>query len=123
MCEQVILRALDRTSIPEYKPARPRLVHYPRTAYFKRARATEELERMIKAAQDKGLGPESVDSIYLKGEEAIMEHEKRNGYDKDFGPGGVLMWKTGEPFRNFVPDAKQVVVVENIVQATHVSQV
>ncbi len=44
---------------------------------------------MIAAAKSKGLGPESIDSIYLKGEEAIREHEMRNGYDKPRGPAGV----------------------------------
>jgi hypothetical protein len=90
LCEQVILRALNRTSIPEYKPTRPRLAHYPRTAFFKRARVGEELERMVAEARREGLGPEAVDSVYLKGEEAIREHERRNGYDREVGPGGVL---------------------------------
>lgn len=46
---------------------------------------------MIKAAEAQGLGKESVDSIYLKGEEAIAEHEKRNGYDKAYPPTGVIL--------------------------------
>lgn len=91
LCEQVILRALDRTSIPEYKPTRPRLAHYPRTAYFKRARITEELQRMIAAAEAKGFSKDDVDSVYLNGEAAILEHEKRNGYDKEYGPHGVIL--------------------------------
>lgn len=110
LCEQVILRALNRTSIPEYKPTRPRLAHYPRTAYFKRARITEELSRLIAAAEEKGLSSESVDSIYLKGEDAIAEHERRNGYDKAYGPGGVIQWKEGGKFEDISTVARQVFV-------------
>lgn len=89
LCEQVILRAMGRTSIPEYQITRPRLASYPRTAFFKRERVHDELERMLADAKAKGLGPDAVDSIYLKGEEAILEHERRNGYDKPWGPNGV----------------------------------
>jgi len=91
LCEQVILRALNRTSIPEYKPTRPREVSYPRTAYFKRNRVPDELERMVAAARAKGLGLESVDSVYLRGEAAILEHDRRNGYDKPVGVHGVVL--------------------------------
>ncbi|BEJ12560.1 hypothetical protein CspHIS471_0210200 [Cutaneotrichosporon sp. HIS471] len=90
LCEQVVLRALNRTSIPEYKPTRERLAFYPRTAYFKRERVKAELERMVKAAAEDGKPASSVDSIYLRGEDAIREHEKRNGYDKEIGPTGVV---------------------------------
>lgn len=51
----------------------------------------KELERMIDDAKSKGLGPESVDSVYLRGEEALLEHESRNGYNVEFGPTGVAM--------------------------------
>jgi hypothetical protein len=44
---------------------------------------------MIAAAKAKGLGPDSVDSIYLKGEDAMRAHERRNGYDRPHGPGGI----------------------------------
>ena len=64
---------------------------YPRTAFFKRARVADELERMVSDAKRRRLGPESVDSIYLRGEAAIKEHERRNGYDKAFGPSGVAL--------------------------------
>lgn len=37
---------------------------------------------MLAHAASQGLGPESVDSIYLQGDEALEEHMKRNGYDK-----------------------------------------
>ncbi|KAG7530408.1 hypothetical protein FFLO_05071 [Filobasidium floriforme] len=88
-CEKVILRALGRESIPEYRPIRERQAYFPRTATFKRARIDAELERMIAAAAAEGLGRDSVDSIYLKGEEAIREHERRAGYDLAHGPGGI----------------------------------
>jgi hypothetical protein len=109
LCEKVILRALDRSSIPEYKPTRPRIVHYPRTAFFKRARVAEELDRMVKDAESKGLGAGSVDSVYLRGEEAVLEHERRNGYDKTYGPQGVQA-KAGKGFTTHFPDTKQVFV-------------
>ncbi|RSH85422.1 hypothetical protein EHS25_004818 [Saitozyma podzolica] len=110
LCEQVILRALSREYIPEYKPTRPRLEHYPRTAFFKRARVAEELQRMVEAAKAKGLDPSSVDSIYLKGAAAMQEHGKRYGYDKEYGPGGVFKWETGDKFENIVPSSRQMVV-------------
>ncbi len=72
-------------------------IYYPRTATFKRLRAEEELPRMIAAAKAKGLGPESVDSIYLKGEEAMREHERRNGYDRPHGPGGLQFQLKEDP--------------------------
>jgi hypothetical protein len=109
LCEQVILKALGRESIPEFKPTRPRTVHYPRTAYFKRAMVAAELERMVKAAEAKGLGKETVDSIYLKGEEAIKEHEKRNGYDQDYGPGGVTLFSAGIYSSAFPEEKRQVI--------------
>lgn len=86
----MILRNLDRTSIPEYKPTRPRLTFYPRTAYFKRERVEAELKRLIAAAEAEGKDASSVDSVYLRGEEAIKVHERRNGYDKAIGPTGVV---------------------------------
>lgn len=110
MCEQVILRALKRTSIPEYKPTRPRLAHYPRTAYFKRARIAEEIERMKRFAEENGQSADSVDSVYLMGEEAISEHEKRNGYDQAYGPGGVIQWETGGELQDVIPSSKQIIV-------------
>ena len=87
LCEQVILRALGRQSISEWRPTRERLAHYPRTAYFKRARIEQELDRLAEQAKVSG---QSVDSIYLKDEAAILEHEKRNGYNLDYGPNGVM---------------------------------
>jgi len=91
LAEQVILHHLGRTSIPEYIPLRPRISYYPRNGFFKRARVADELERMIAAAKARGLPPESVGSIYQGTEEEIREHEKRNGYDKPWGPKGVQL--------------------------------
>lgn len=81
---------MKRESIPEYKPTRERISYYPRTAFFKRERVKIELERMIAAAEARGGPADDVDSVYLRGEEAIKEHERRNGYDKAYGPNGVL---------------------------------
>lgn len=45
---------------------------------------------MLADAKSKGLPPESVDSVYLKGEEELKVHERRNGYDLEWGPNGVI---------------------------------
>lgn len=91
--EQVILNNLGRESIPEYKPTRERKSWFPRNAGFKRAKAQEELERMIAAAKARGLDESSVDSIYLrKGTKEFDEFERRNGFDKEPNPvNGLLM--------------------------------
>jgi hypothetical protein len=46
----------------------------------------------------------------LKGEDAIAEHERRNGYDKEYGPGGVIQWKEGGRFENISTADRQVFV-------------
>lgn len=69
-------------------PGRPR--YYPRTATFKTARVQAELQRMLKHAEDQGLPRETVDSVYLQGDEAIKAHLKRNGYDKTHGPAPIV---------------------------------
>jgi len=86
MVEQLVLDRLGRTSLPEWHITAPRRYFYPRNYTFKSARLHEELERMISHAASQGLGPESIDSIYLKGEDAIKEHYKRNGFDLPHGP-------------------------------------
>ena len=107
LAEQVILRAMNRTSIPEYKAERERITFYPRTAYFKRERIREELERMIRHSNETG---EPVDSVYLRGEEAVLEHERRNGYDKAWGPNGVAA-TAGDQAVAYVPDGARHVLV------------
>ncbi|WWC58909.1 uncharacterized protein I303_101454 [Kwoniella dejecticola CBS 10117] len=94
LCEQVILKALGRDHV-SFTPTRDRLIQYPRTAFFKVARVKEELARMQADFEAKGLDPESVDSVYLRGENAVQEHKKRNGYDKEWGPNGVIQKGTG----------------------------
>ena len=90
---------MNRTSIPEYKATRERLVSYPRTAYFKRERVREELARMIEDSNKTG---KPVDSVYLRGEQALLEHERRNGYDKAWGP-KVVAQVSGNQSAMFVP--------------------
>jgi hypothetical protein len=51
-----------------------------------------------------------VDSVYLRGEEAILEHEKRNGYDKAFGPNGVAAQEKDQR-PTFIPPAPRHVLV------------
>lgn len=70
-------------------PTRPRISFYPRTAFYKREKVREELQRLIEDAQSRGLTEADVDSVYLRGPDAIREHEVRNGYDLPFGPTGV----------------------------------
>lgn len=106
----MILRALGRKSIPEYKPTRPRTAFYPRTAWFKREKVTAELQRMIADAEAKGGSAKDVDSIYLRGQEAILEHERRNGYDKEFGESGVVANQGSNNAAYFPPSNRQVLV-------------
>jgi len=80
LVEQVILRGLKRDSVPEYKPTRPRERVYPRNYVAKFARVRGELERMVRAAEKEGKSRDEVDSVYLKGEEAIKIHNVRNGF-------------------------------------------
>jgi hypothetical protein len=58
-------------------------------AWSKQERVAGELQRMIVAAEARGGNVANVDSVYLRGEDALREHERRNGYDKDFGECGV----------------------------------
>ncbi|EXJ95660.1 hypothetical protein A1O1_00782 [Capronia coronata CBS 617.96] len=84
LLEQVILRNLGRDAVPEFQPTRERKSWYPRNAGFKRAKAQDELKRMIAAAKSKGLDESTVDSIYLRqGTKEFEEFERRNGFDKD----------------------------------------
>ncbi|KAJ7289899.1 hypothetical protein C8J57DRAFT_1629144 [Mycena rebaudengoi] len=69
LCEQVILRAPSRDSVPKFKPTRPHKVYFPRMFTFKCARGQEELDCLVTIAKAKGLPVDLVDSIYLKGEE------------------------------------------------------
>jgi hypothetical protein len=93
LLEQVILRNLGRESVPEYKPVRERKFWYPRNAGFKRAKAQDELKRMLAAAKAKGLSEDAVDSIYLRqGTKEFEEFEKHNGFDKEINEeSGLLM--------------------------------
>jgi hypothetical protein len=45
---------------------------------------------MVEHAVANGLDVSSIDSVYLQGEEALREHERRNGYDLEYGPNGVM---------------------------------
>ena len=65
------------------------MIYFPRTFTWKRAKIQEELDRMIAAAAAKGLPSSTVESLYLKGADVIREHERRNGYDRPHGPGGI----------------------------------
>jgi hypothetical protein len=79
LLEQVMLRGLDRQSVPEYKPTRDRMYWYPRNWTFKEAKIRDELDAMIAVAKAKGLDEKAVDSVWLKGEQARKEFDERNG--------------------------------------------
>jgi len=84
LCEQVILRALHSPSgLPSYHPTHARERWYPRNYVAKFSRVRGELERMVRAAQAEGKSKEEVDSVYLRGEEAIKVHNVRNGLGEE----------------------------------------
>jgi hypothetical protein len=64
---------------------------------------------MIKAAEAKGLTADSVDSVYLRGDDAILEHERRNGYDKKYSETGVQAIGANG-LQDVFPDSRQVLV-------------
>lgn len=64
---------------------------------------------MIADAEARGLSKDSVDSVYLKGEAAILEHEKRNGYDKEYGPHGIVE-KPGTGLDHIIPKGRQIFI-------------
>ncbi|KXH52079.1 hypothetical protein CNYM01_00410 [Colletotrichum nymphaeae SA-01] len=78
LAEQVILRALDRESIPEFKPTRERKFWYPRNFCFKEKRIEDELKAMKEAAASEGLDASKVDSIWLS-EKARSDFARTNG--------------------------------------------
>ena len=82
-------------------------------AFFKRARVGEELERMIAEARRKGLPAESVESIYQGTPEQIAEHERRNGYDKPWGPKGVAQLQDDDKTRlDGVQEGQQIFFIQ-----------
>ncbi|RSH89876.1 hypothetical protein EHS25_001862 [Saitozyma podzolica] len=91
LVEQAILERLGRKSLPEWKITRERANYHPRTDGFRRARVREELDNLVAAAKAKGLDESYVDSIHLRGEAAIREHERRHAYDLPLGPHGLRM--------------------------------
>ncbi|KAK1478401.1 hypothetical protein CTAM01_15003 [Colletotrichum tamarilloi] len=74
----VILRALDRESIPEFKPTRERKFWYPRNFCFKEKRIEDELKAMKDAAAAEGLDASNVDSIWVS-EKARSDFARTNG--------------------------------------------
>lgn len=65
---------------------------------------------MIAAAEAKGGSAADVDSVYLRGEEAILEHERRNGLDKEFGESGVAENQSTNKIAYHPPTKRQVFV-------------
>ena len=87
LVEQKILKSLGRTSVPDFKPLRPRKLYYPYRQDAKRPKAAEEVSRMEAAAVAKGLPKESVGSYYQKqGTPEFAEFERRNGFDLTLRP-------------------------------------
>jgi hypothetical protein len=52
---------------------------YPRNWTFKEKKIGRELDAMIAAAKAKGLNESAVDSIWLQGEQARKDFDRRNG--------------------------------------------
>ena len=52
---------------------------YPRNWTFKEAKIQEELAAMIAVAKAKGLDERAVDSVWLQGEQARNDFDRRNG--------------------------------------------
>ena len=52
---------------------------YPRNYAFKEAKIHDELDAMIAAAKARGLDEKAVDSIWLEGEQAKKDFDRRNG--------------------------------------------
>lgn len=75
----MVLRGLDRKSVPEFKPTRERRFWYPRAYKFKQDRIPGEVQALIKAAKAKGLDESAVDSIWLKGQQAKDDFDRVNG--------------------------------------------
>jgi hypothetical protein len=65
---------------------------------------------MIAAAEAEGGSAADVDSVYLRGEEAILEHERRNGYDKEFGESGVSQTQSSGNVPYHPPTKRQILV-------------
>jgi hypothetical protein len=52
---------------------------YPRNWTFKEKKIRDELDAMIAVAKAKGLDERDVDSIWLQGEQARKDFDRRNG--------------------------------------------
>lgn len=65
---------------------------------------------MIADAESNGRSAQDVDSIYLRGDEAILEHERQNGYDKEFGESGVVAQQSSNAASYFPPTKRQKLV-------------
>ena len=52
---------------------------YPRNWKFKEEKIRLELDAMIEVTKAKGLDERAVDSIWLQGEQARMDFDRRNG--------------------------------------------
>ena len=72
------MRALDRSSIPEFKPTRERKFWYPRNWNQKRVKLQAEADRMIAAARAEGRDPSTVDSVVLDPKKQA-EFDRTNG--------------------------------------------
>ena len=57
---------------------------YPRNSAFKLNKVDDELSRLKADRAKRVLSESSIDSVYLKGEQAMQEFIKNNGYDLPF---------------------------------------
>lgn len=57
---------------------------YPRNSAFKLNKLDDELARLKADRVNRGLPESTIDSVYLKGKEAMSDFIKHNGYDLPF---------------------------------------
>lgn len=57
---------------------------YPRNSAFKLNKVDNELARLKADRASRGMPETTIDSVYLRGEEAMKDFIKRNGYDLPF---------------------------------------
>ncbi|KZO89630.1 hypothetical protein CALVIDRAFT_603528 [Calocera viscosa TUFC12733] len=93
LVESVILKNLDRKSIPEAEyrdPSVPRKAYYPRNFSLRVTDLPDELDRLIAAAKAEGKDKDSIESLWLKEGEELELFQKNFGLDLPHGPNHTI---------------------------------
>ncbi|KZO99822.1 hypothetical protein CALVIDRAFT_525340 [Calocera viscosa TUFC12733] len=86
LVEKVILRALGKERLPDWKNTRERKEWYPRNYICKGSRIPLERERMIAAKVAEGGREEDVDSIHVRRDpQEVHAYMERSGLNKPYG--------------------------------------